>query len=90
MEIVHVCEPLLLMDEGHEVMRLPHVEDAVWLGLDFASLRDQPVGGGQGGGGHQEQRDQAHPHHRPQHASHTWHNISVTGSHLTYSTTQPA
>ena len=57
MEIIHVCEPLLLVDEGHEVIGLPHVEDAIRLGLDLASLRDQPVGGGEGGGGHQQQRD---------------------------------
>ena len=82
MEIVHVCESLLLVNEGHEVIGLPHVEDAVRLGLYLASLGDQPVGGGEGGGGHQQQRDQAHPHHGPHDTSHTWQYISVTGSHI--------
>ena len=64
---VHVKEPLLLVQEGDKVVRLPHHEDAVWLGLDLAGLGDQPVGGGQG----QVQAEQLHQRHRQQHRHRT-------------------
>ena len=66
---VHVKEPLLLVQEGDKVVRLPHHEDAVWLGLDLAGLGDQPVGGGQG----QVQAEQLHQQHRQQHRHRTSH-----------------